>query len=183
VLIYRLDAASGKLVANDPGYVRTRKAAGPRHMAFHPTQPWAYVANELDSTVAAYTWNSESGEFKPFEVITTLPTNYTGNNSPAEIFVAPSGKFVYVSNRGHNSIAIFSVDPASGELAQVGWESTRGKTPRFFALAAGGTMLYAANLESHNIVAFRIDQQTGKPAATGQVIETGSPSCILFSRA
>ena len=112
-----------------------------------------------------------------------MPTSYTGNNSPSEIFVAPSGKFVYVSNRGHNSIAIFSVDSASGELAHAGWESTRGKTPRFFTLAAGGSMLYAANLESHNIVAFRVDQQSGKLTATGQVVETGSPSCILFSRA
>ncbi len=183
VLIYRLDTASGKLVANDPGFVRTRNGAGPRHMAFHPAQPWAYVANELDSTVMACQWNAARGEFKPFEVITTLPTSYTGNNSPAEIFVAPSGKFVYVSNRGHNSIAIFSVDQANGELAHVGWEPTRGKTPRFFTLAAGGSMLYAANLESHNIVAFRVDQQTGKLTATGQVVETGSPSCILFSRA
>ncbi len=183
VLIYRLDTASGKLVANDPGFVRTRNGAGPRHMAFHPAQPWAYVVNELDSTVLACQWDMTRGEFKPFEVITTLPTNYTGNNSPAEIFVAPSGKFVYVSNRGHNSIAIFSVDQASGELAPAGWESTRGKTPRFFTLAAGGSMLYAANLDSHNIVAFRVDPQSGKLTATGQVIETGSPSCILFSRA
>jgi 6-phosphogluconolactonase len=181
--IYRLDTANGKLIANDPGFVRTRSGAGPRHLAFHPAQPWAYLADELDSTVTAYNWNAERGEFKPFEVITTLPTTYTGDNSPSEIFAAPSGKFVYVSNRGHNSIAVFSVDPASGALAPVGWESTRGKTPRFFALAASGSMLYAANLDSHNIVAFRVDQQTGKLAATGQVVETGSPSCILFSRA
>ena len=114
-------------------------------------------------------------------MIPTLPTTYTGNNSPAEIMAAPSGKFIYVSNRGHNSVVIFSVDAATGMLTPVGWESTQGKTPRFFTLDAAGTQLYAANLESHNIVVFRVDPNSGKLAPTGQIVETGSPSCILFS--
>jgi len=109
--------------------------------------------------------------------------SYMGNNSPAEIEVARSGNFVHVSNRGHNSIVTFSVDPATGMLAPVGWEPTQGRTPRFFTLDPTGGLLHAANLESHNIVAFRVDQNTGKRTPTGQVVETGSPSCIIFARA
>jgi 6-phosphogluconolactonase len=96
VLIYRLDAATGKLAANDPAFARTRRGAGPRHLAFHPTKPWAYVCDELDSTVTAYGWNSERGDLKAFQVIAAQPDTYLGNNSPAEIQVAPSGNFVYV---------------------------------------------------------------------------------------
>jgi 6-phosphogluconolactonase (cycloisomerase 2 family) len=183
VLIYRLDAATGKLAANDPAFARTRRGAGPRHLAFHPTKPWAYVCDELDSTVTAYAWNSERGELKAFQVIPAQPDTYMGNNSPAEIQVAPSGNFVYVSNRGHNSIVTLSVDPATGRLAPVGWEPTQGRTPRFFTLDPTGSLLYAANLESHNIVAFRVDQTTGKLTPTGRIVETGSPSCIIFARA
>jgi 6-phosphogluconolactonase (cycloisomerase 2 family) len=105
-----------------------------------------------------------------------------GNNSPAEIEVAPSGNFVYVSNRGHNSIVTFSID-ANGRLAPVAWEPTQGHTPRFFGLDPSGSLLYAANLESHNIVTFRVDTVTGKLTPTGLVVETGSPSCIIFARA
>jgi 6-phosphogluconolactonase len=183
VLIYRLDAATGKLAANDPGFARTRRGAGPRHLAFHPAKPWAYVCDELDSTVTAFVWDSERGELKAFQVIAAQPDTYMGNNSPAEIQVAPSGNFVYVSNRGHNSIVTYGVDPATGRLTPAGWEPTQGRTPRFFTLDPIGSLLYAANLESHNIVAFRVDQSTGKLTPTGRIVETGSPSCIIFARA
>ena len=114
---------------------RAVTARGPATSAFHPTRPYAYVVNELDSTVTAYHWNSERGELKPFQIIpTTTPSTYTGDNTGAEIAVAPSGKFVYASNRGHDSIVIFAVDPASGMLAHVGWESVQGRKPRFFCL-------------------------------------------------
>jgi 6-phosphogluconolactonase len=183
VLIYRLDASTGKLTANDPAFASTHRGAGPRHLAFHPAKPWAYVCDELDSTVTAYGWNSERGELKPIQVIPTLPETYIGNNSPAEIEVVPSGNFLYVSNRRHDSIVTFSIDPATGKLAPVAWEPTQGHEPRFFTLDPTGSLLYAANLESHTIVAFRVDQTTGKLAPTGQVVETGSPSCIIFTRA
>lgn len=182
VLIYRLDAATGKLAANDPAFARTRRGAGPRHLAFHPTRPWAYVCDELDSTVTAYGWNSERGELKALQVIPAQPDTYMGNNSPAEIQVAPSGNFVFVSNRGHNSIVTYAVDPATGRLATVGWEPTQGHTPRFFTLDPTGGLLYAANLESDNIVAFKVDQATGKVTPAGRIVETGSPSCIIFAR-
>ncbi len=116
-------------------------------------------------------------------MIPTLPETFMGNNQPAEIQVAPSGNFVYVSNRGHDSIVTFSIDPAKGRLAPVGWEPTQGRTPRFFTLDPTGSLLYAANLESDNIVTFRVDQKSGKLTPTGQVVQTGSPSCIIFARA
>ena len=183
VLIYRLDGSSGKLVPNNPAFAATRRGAGPRHLAFHPQKPWAYVCDELDSTVTAYVWNSERGELKAFQVIPTLPETHMGNNSPAEIEVAPSGNFVYVSNRGHNSIVTFAIDSGNGRLTPLAWEPTQGHTPRFFTLDPIGDLLYAANLESHSIVAFRVDQKTGKLTPSGQVVETGSPSCIIFAHA
>jgi 6-phosphogluconolactonase len=182
ILIYRLDAATGKLAANDPAFGACRRGAGPRHLAFHPTKPLAYVCNELDSTVTGYGWDAQRGEFKAIQVIPSVPDTFVGNNSPAEIEVAPSGNFVYVSNRGHNSIVTFSID-ANGRLAPVAWEPTQGHTPRFFGLDPSGSLLYAANLESHNIVAFRVDTVTGKLTPTRLVVETGSPSCIIFARA
>ena len=117
-------------------------------------------------------------------MIPSIPDTFMGNNEPAEVQVALSGNFVYVSNRGHNSIVTFSIDPASGRLAPLAWEPTQGRTPRFFGLDPTGDMLYAANLESHTIVAFRVDQKSnGKLTPTGVVVETGSPSCIIFARA
>jgi 6-phosphogluconolactonase len=181
IQVYRLDDSTGKLAVN--GYAPTRPGAGPRHLAFHPSKPWAYVCDELDSTVTAYTWDSEHGALTAFQVIPTLPETFMGRNSPAEIQAAPSGRFVYVSNRGHDSIVTFDIDSATGRLTPLGWESTRGRTPRFFTLDPTGGLLYSANLQSHNIVAFRIDSVTGKPTPTGLVVETGSPSCVIFAPA
>jgi 6-phosphogluconolactonase len=180
VFVYRLNTAIGKLVANEPPSVTARPGAGPRHADFHPTKPFAYVINELDSTIATYRFDPERGELKPLQVITTLPPTFTGNSTTSEIAVAPSGRFVYGSNRGHDSIAIYAVDEATGVLTPIGWEPTQGKTPRFFALDPSGNFLYAANQDSDAIVCFRVDQVTGKLTPTGQVVKTGSPSTIVF---
>src|SRR6185436_4030038 len=128
-----------------------------------------------------YRWDSGRGGLAPVQVITTLPASYTGDNTGAEIAVAPSGAFVFVSNRGHDSIASFAVDQATGTLSHVAWEPTQGRKPRFFTLDPAGNLLYVANESSDTIVALRIDQGTGKLSPTGQVIETGSPSCIVFA--
>ena len=181
VFVFRLDAAAGKLVPADPPSVAARPGAGPRHVDFHPTQPYAYVINELDSTITTYRLDPERGELRPIQVVPTLPPSFTGSNTTSEIQVAPSGRFVYGSNRGHDSIAIFAVDQVANVLAPVGWESTQGKTPRFFSLDPPGAVLYAANQDSHTIVAFRVDPATGRLAPTGQVIKTGSPSSIAFA--
>lgn len=178
--VFSLDAASGKLVPAAPPSVASRPGAGPRHADFHPTKPCAYVLNELDSTIATYRFDGERGALTPLQVITTLPPSFTGNNTTSEIVVAASGRFVYASNRGHDSLAIFAIDDAAGTLAPVGWEPTQGKTPRFFTVEPSGAVLYVANMDSDTIVAFRVDPGSGKLTPTGQVIKTGSPSSIVF---
>jgi len=180
VFLFRLDAARGKLIAGDPPSVSSRAGAAPRHVDFHPTLPFAYVINEIDSTITVYRFEAVKGVLQPLQIVPTLPTTYTGNNSGAEIVVAPSGRFVYGSNRGHDSIAIFAVDGTTGELTPVGWESTRGRTPRFFTLDPSGTHLYAANQASDTVVIFRVDQATGKLAATGETIDVRTPTTIAF---
>jgi 6-phosphogluconolactonase len=180
VFLYRLDTTSGKLVAGTPPSVSTRAGAAPRHVSFHRSQPYAYVINELDSTITAYKFDSEKGTLEPFQIVPTLPTSYTGNNSGAEIVVAPSGRFLYGSNRGHDSIGIFSIDPSSGGLTPVGWEPTQGRTPRFFTLDPTGTELYAANQNSDTVVIFRVDQTTGKLTSTNQIVKVASPTTIVF---
>jgi 6-phosphogluconolactonase len=179
--IYRLDLATGKLAPNDPPFVKSRYGAGPRHLAFHPSRPLAYLINELDSTVTTYQWDSTRGSLMPVHIVPTTPATFVGDNTGAEIAVAPSGQFVYVSNRGHNSIATFAVNASDGTLAPVGWEPTQGKKPRFFTLDPAGENLYVANEDSDTIVAFKLDAASGKPQPTGLIIHTGSPSCIVFS--
>jgi 6-phosphogluconolactonase (cycloisomerase 2 family) len=180
VHVFRFDAERGKLIACDPPFVKARYGAIPRHIAFHPHAPYAYVVNEMDSTVNAYHWDAARGSLEPFQRVPTTPTSYTGDNTGAEIAITPSGKFVYASNRGHDSIVIFAVDAAAGTLDPVGWESVQGRRPRFFGPDPGWSRLYAANESSHTIVEFDVDHETGKLEPTGQVIETGSPSCIVF---
>ena len=138
------------------------------------------MINELDSTITTYRFDSSSGELKPLQVITTLPPSFTGNSTTSEIAVAPSGRFLYGSNRGHDSIAIFAVDATSRTLTPVDWEPTQGKTPRFFGLDPSGAFLYAANQDSDTIVCFRVDRASGKLSSTGSVVKTGSPSSIVF---
>ena len=180
VFVYRLDTSRGTLVPGTPAGVASRAGAGPRHADFHPTRPFVYVINELDSTIALYKFDAEKGGLQPLQVHTTMPSSYTGNNSGAEIAVAPSGRFVYGSNRGHDSIAIFSIDQSTGLLTSVGWEPTQGKTPRFFGLDPTGTHLYAANQNSDTVVIFRVNQTTGKLTPTGETIAVGSPVTIAF---
>jgi 6-phosphogluconolactonase len=180
VHVFRFDASQGKLIPCEPPFVKARYGAVPRHIAFHPARPYAYVVNELESSVTVYHWNTDIGELRPFQVVPTTPTTYTGDNTGAEIAMAPSGKFVYASNRGHESIVIFSIDQVNGMIDPIGWESVQGKKPRFFCLDASGSRLYAANQDSHTIVAFLVNQESGKLTPTGRIIETGSPTCIVF---
>ncbi len=156
----------------------SRPGAAPRHCIFHPALPVLYVNNELDSTVTAYAW--DAGRVEEIEVVGTLPPGFTGKNTTAEIGVAADGRFLYVSNRGHDSVAIFAIAPGSGRLSWVGCAATGGRRPRFFTLDPAGEFLYAANQESDNIVAFRVDKANGGLTPTGQVIAVGSPSAISF---
>jgi len=180
VHVFTLDTAIRKLVANKPPSVAARSGSAPRHVVLHPAGRYAYVVNELDSTVTTYRFDEDRGSLEPIQVIPTIPTTFTGNNTGAEIAVTRSGRFVYASNRGHNSIAIFKVEE-SGVLSQVRWESTLGRTPRFIGLEPSENLLYAANQGSNNIVAFRVDQSSGALSPTGYVVEVGAPTCIVFA--
>jgi YVTN family beta-propeller protein len=180
IFVYRLDTARGKLVPGTSPDVASRAGAAPRHADFHPTRPYVYVINELDSTIGVYQFDGDRGALTPIQVHTTLPSSYTGNNTGAEIAVPPSGRFVYGSNRGHDSIAIFAIDQSTGLLTSVGWEPTQGRTPRFFGLDPSGTHLYAANQNSDTVVVFRIDQTTGKLTPTGETVKVASPTTIAF---
>jgi 6-phosphogluconolactonase len=180
VFVFRIDAAAGKLVPNNSASVVARAGAGPRHVVFHPTGPYAYVVNELGSSLTTYHFDSNTGELKPLQIVPTIPSTFTGNNTAAEIAVAPSGRFVYGSNRGHDSIAIFAIDSATGMLTSVAWESTQGTTPRYFGLHPSGRELYAANQTSDTVVVFRVNESTGKLAATGEILKAGAPCTIAF---
>jgi 6-phosphogluconolactonase len=176
----KLNPQTGELsIANR---IRTRERSGPRHVDFHPRKPWAYVVNELDFTIGAYRYDAEAGALEPFQMIPTVPDSYTGDNSGAEIAVSPDGRFVFVSNRGHESIGTFEVDQQSGRLSARSWEPTQGLTPRYFTLTPDGKRLFVGNEDSDNIVEFAVDPDGGKLTPTGQVIQTGSPVCVIFSR-
>ncbi|MGW1424224.1 lactonase family protein [Bradyrhizobium manausense] len=178
VFTYRIDAEKGKLVlASKP--VQAREGAGPRHIAFHPTGKLAYVVNELDSTVTAYRFDPASGALSPFQVVSAVPDSFTGNSRAAEIAVSADGRYVYASNRGNDSLAIYAIDAASGRLAPRGWTPSGGKTPRFFALGASDRFLFAANEDSDMVTMFT-RAPDGLLAATGNVVKVGSPVCILF---
>ena len=178
VMSYKLDLAKGKLVPNDVPYVRVPAGSGPRHMDFHPNGKYAYVINELGNTVTCFLYDSARGALIEFDTVSTLPEGYTETSYCADIHVSPSGRFVYGSNRGHDSIAIFSVDQSTGRLALIGLEPTQGNFPRNFALDPSGNWLFVANQNANNIVTFRVDTETGMLSATGQVIEVPRPICI-----
>jgi 6-phosphogluconolactonase len=180
VLIYDFNPRGGVLRAATPAFTTTKPGAGPRHLAFHPNGRFAYVINELDSTVVAYAWDAQAGKLSELQRLSTLPEGFTGNSSCAEIVVHPSGKFLYGSNRGHDSIAVFSLDGITGRMTAVQHESTQGKTPRFFAIDPTGRWLLACNQGSDSIVLFRIDAQSGRLTPTGQKIEVSSPVCLAF---
>jgi 6-phosphogluconolactonase len=182
VFVFTLEV-SGKLIAADPPSVRSRHGAGPRHADVHPSRPHVYVLNELDSTITTYRLDAQRGALTALQVITTLPSAFTGDNTTSEIAVASSGRFVYASNRGHDSIASFAVDDATGVLAPLGWEPTQGKTPRFFAIEPAGARLHVANQDSDAIVTFGIDPASGRLTPTGHVVTTGSPSSIVWRSA
>ena len=179
VFVYRLDLDGNSLRHVEGGDARMRAGAGPRHLAFHPTLPCVFVANELDSTVATLRFDAERGALTVGETRSTLPAGWTGTNFPADIHVDPSGRTVYVSNRGHNSIAVFSV-AESGTLSLVQVVATDGNWPRNFSLDPTGRWLLVANQRSNSIVVFGRDEKTGQLTPTSQRIAVPSPVCLRF---
>lgn len=180
IFSFNFDGERGRLSPAPSPFVETREGAGPRHIAFHPTRSIAYAVNELDSTVTTYRYDLITGDLSATQVLSSLPESFTGNSRAAEIEVDRLGRFVYASNRGYDSIAIFRIDPQTGLLAFLHAEPSRGRTPRFFALSPNGRHLYAANEDSDNIVTFSIDPESGALTATGSVTPIGSPVCMVF---
>jgi 6-phosphogluconolactonase len=180
VVVYHFDSASGSLIPNHPPFAKLAPGAGPRHLAFHPNGKFAYVLSEVNSTVTAFAYDALNGSFSMLQTLSTIPKDFKTRNDTAEIVVHPSGKFLYASNRGHDSIAEFTIDPARGTLTLSGDFPTQGKEPRNFALDPTGKFLLAANQESNNIAIFRIDQSTGTLTATGQIAQVPAPVDIVF---
>ena len=181
IMIYRFDGQNGKLLPAKQPWVQVKPGTGPRHLAFHPSGKIVFVINELFSTVTTFTRDPEKGSLQERQTLSTLPKDFTGTSWSADIHLSPDGRFVYCSNRGHDSIAIFAVDPSGGALTPVGHESTRGMTPRNFAIDPSGAFLLVANQKSDNIVVFRLDQKTGRLSSTGQTIDVPSPVCLKFT--
>lgn len=182
LLVYKFDSSKGSLTLNIPPFVKLDPGSGPRHFALHPSGKFGYVVAEMASTVTALTVDLNRGRVRRLQTISTLPKDFKGENDDAEIQVHPSGKFLYASNRGHDSIAVFAIDPDQGTLTHIDDVPTQGKIPRSFEIDPTGHFLLAENSKSDNIVIFRIDQNTGRLTATGQVLEVGSPVCVKFMK-
>jgi 6-phosphogluconolactonase len=179
LLVYRFDPAAGKITPNEPPALELAPGAGPRHFAFHPNGKWAYTNGELDSTVTALAYDAEKGTFTKLNTVTTLPGPHKGN-STAETVVHPNGKFVYVSNRVHNSIAGFAVNESTGELKAIGHQGEAIKTPRNFNIDPTGRWMVVANQDSDSLIVYGVNPDTGRLRPIGQSVEVGGPVCVKF---
>jgi 6-phosphogluconolactonase len=180
VLIYRFDNAKGTLSANNPPAVKINPGSGPRHLTFHTNGKWVYMLNEMKSTVTAFSYNAEQGSLQEIQTLSSMPPRYSGRSIGAEIAIHGDGKFLYCSNRGHDSITVFSINESKGTLTPVERISTQGKTPRHFAIDPAGIYLFAANQDSGNIAMFLINRKTGMLIPTGISLEVSMPVCMVF---
>jgi 6-phosphogluconolactonase len=180
VLVYRFDSDKGTLAKNEPPYAKVEAKSGPRHFAFHPSGRYAYVINEMANTVTALKYDADKGVLTPMQTISTLPAGYDKPTWTAEVQVHPSGKFLYGSNRGHNSIAVFTIDDKSGKLTAAGHQAEGIKTPRNFGIDPTGEFVLVANQDGDSILVFRVDGQTGALQFSGEKVEVGKPVCVKF---
>jgi 6-phosphogluconolactonase len=178
VMIFKFKAASGTLVSNEPAFAQATPGAGPRHIAFHPNGRWAFVINEMASTITVFSCDAVGGALHDLQTVSTLPEGFSGQNTCAEVAVHPSGRFVYGSNRGDDSIAVFGFDPKSGRLAFIERVPTGGKTPRQFEIDPTGRYLLAANQDSNTVIVFRIDPASGRLQPAGSQVESDNPMCV-----
>ncbi len=179
VFIYRLDPAKPSLTPNDPPFGKVPAGAGPRHFTFAPNGKYAYTVNEMGSSVTAFQYDASRGALTEVQTISTLPKDFKGENNSAEIQVDAKGKFLYASNRGHNSIAVFAI-AKDGKLTPVEHVLTQGKAPRNFRIDPTGAYLFAANQDTGNIVIFRVDAKSGKLTPTGKTVNVPFPVCVEF---
>ena len=183
IFTYQLDAGAAKLTPAEPPFATVAPGAGPRHLTFSRDGKFVYVINEMSSTISAFTYDAKNAAMIEVQTISTLPSDFSTNSTCAEIALHPSGKFLYGSNRGHDSIAVFAVNQKSGRLTFVEHQSTQGRTPRCFAIDPTGRWLLAENQASDSVVVFAIDSVTGKLKPTGQTLVVGSPVCAVFVEA
>lgn len=180
VMAYRIDWDAGTMVANVAPSATLAAGSGPRHMAFHPNGRWAYLINEIGNTMTAFSYEAESGHLVAAQTISTLPAGWQGRSSCADVHVHSSGRFLYGSNRGHDSIVCYAIDETSGELTLIGHVPSGGSEPRNFLLDPQGRFVWVANQKSDNVVTYAIDQATGLLAVTGHVLETPTPVCLVL---
>lgn len=180
ILSYRFDARKGTLTPNDPPAGKLTPGAGPRHVAFSPNGRYVYVVSELNNTVTAFSYDAAKGALFEFQVLSTLPDDFVGRNDDAEIAIHPNGKWLYASNRGRDTIAVFSISPADGSLTHSGEFPTAGKEPRHFTIDPTGQFLLAENQNSNSIAVFRIDATTGALTQVSSVNDIASPVCLTF---
>lgn len=180
LLVYRFDGEKGALSPNDPPYGRVKPGSGPRHVALHPNGRWAYVINEMANTIVAFDWDGDKGSLHELQTIATLPHDFKGENTTAELVVHPSGRYLYGSNRGHDSIAVYAIDPAKGMLTLIEVVPTQGQEPRNFALDPTGAWLFAANQNSNTVVVFRVNPRNGRLTSTAEKAQVFSPVCVTF---
>jgi 6-phosphogluconolactonase (cycloisomerase 2 family) len=180
VRVFTLDKA-GRLHESASREAPARETSGPRHVCFHPSNRYAYVVNELDSTVVSYRFDPVTGSLSAFQNLLAIPESFTGNSRASEIIISADGRYVYASSRGSDDVAMFAVDGRTGYLKPVGWVGGLGKTPRFIGFSPDGSTMFIANEESHTIVGYRVDREHGVLTDPLVVAETGSPTCILFA--
>jgi 6-phosphogluconolactonase len=181
VFVYHLDADNARLTPGDPPFARVGPGSGPRHLVFSKDGKFVYVINEMSNTISAFHYDAENAKLTEAQTISTLPKDFSGANTGAEIALHPSGKFLYASNRGHDSIALFDVDQKSGRLTLVAHQPTLGRMPRFFAIDPTGRWLFVENQASGSVVLFAIDPVTGKLKPTRRTLFIGSPVCAVFA--
>jgi 6-phosphogluconolactonase len=178
LMIYTFDANRGKLEPNHEAWVEVSPGSGPRQLVMHPQGRYAYLINELDSTMTAFRYEGDTGTLREIQTLSTLPKDFNGASTCAEVQISRSGRFLYGSNRGHDSIVIYAVDQLDGTLTYVGHESTQGKTPRSFTVAPAGDFLLAANQDTHNVVIFRLDPASGELMPTSHSVDVPTPVCV-----
>jgi 6-phosphogluconolactonase len=180
IFVYKFDQTTGKIAPNDPPFAAVKAGSGPRHMSFHPTGKALYVAQEMGSMITAFNWDSDKGILTPIQEISMLPADFKGNSTAAEIRVFPNGKWLYASNRGHDSIAQFAIDPVTFQLTFVGTTPSGGQTPRNFEFSPDLKWMLVANHGNNTLAAFKIDPATGKLTQSGTPLAIESPFCTRF---
>lgn len=180
IVVYRFDPLKGLLTPNDPPAAKTQTGSQPRHLSFHPTAKFAYVNGEASSTVSTFSYDASRGALREIQTVSTLPAGFSGANTSSEVLVDRAGRFAYVSNRGHDSIAVFTVDQVTGRLTPVEHTSTTGRTPRHFTFDPSGRFLIAVNQNSHTAVLYRVDSVSGRLTLHSTLRDVPEPACVIL---